>query len=132
MAAALDDLAAIHDQDQVSIHDALDTVGDDKGCAAAHHGLQGFADDTFGLRIHRGGRVIQDEDAGILEEGAGDGDALFLPAGKGDPFLTDEGVVAFWEGQDDIVDGGSAGGGFDLRLGNLSPDTVGYVLADGA
>ena len=70
---------------------------------------------------------------GILEQGAGDGHALLLPAGEGDAFLADQGVVALREGEDHIVDGGSPGGGFDhFLVGHVAPNAIGDVLADGA
>ena len=37
---------------------------------------------VLGLHIDRARAVIEDEDAGLDQQGAGDGDALFLPTGE--------------------------------------------------
>ena len=44
----------------------------------------------------RGG-LVEDEDARVLEQDAGDGDALALAAGERDAALADAGVVAVLE-----------------------------------
>ena len=65
-----------------------------------------LADFGFGLGVHRGGRVVQDQDARILQQGAGNRHALFLSAGEGHAFFADQRVVAIRESQDHIMDGG--------------------------
>ena len=71
------------------------------------------------------------QDRGILEERAGDGDALLLAAGEHHAALADDGVVASGKLGDEVVDQRGAGGGFDLglrRAGAAEAD----VLGDGA
>ncbi len=70
--------------------------------------LHRLADLRLGFGVHRGGGIIQDEDARILQQGARDGDALLLPAGDGHPALADQGLVAVREGKDDIMYGSRA------------------------
>ena len=53
----------------------------------AHQPLQRHLDQPLGLGVHAGGGVVQDQDARVLEQRAGDGDALLLPAGEGDAAL---------------------------------------------
>jgi hypothetical protein len=119
--AALHDAPLIHHQDQVGIHDALDAVGDDEGGAVFHQVLQRFADLGFGFGVDRGGRVIQDQDARVFEQGAGNRHALLLPAREGDARSPTRVLVTVREGQDHIVDGGGARGGFDFFVGTSRP-----------
>jgi len=79
MRAALDDATAIHDQDQVGGEDGREAVGDDDAGAPLHDALEGLLDERLGLTIQRAGGFIQDQDPGILEDDARQGDALFSP-----------------------------------------------------
>ena len=56
------------------------------------------------------GRVVQDQDAGVGQEGPGDGQPLALAAGELHAPLADEGVVAVGEPVDELVGVGPAGG----------------------
>src|SRR4030042_4533554 len=78
----LDDAAAVEDEDQVRLHQALDPVGDDERGAAPHEGLERRADGRLGLGVDRGGRVVQDQDGGVFQYRAGDGHPLLLAAGQ--------------------------------------------------
>ena len=60
--------------------------------ASAHQAAQGFADRFLGLAVERGGRFVEQQERRVLEEGARDGDALALAAGKLDAALADDGV----------------------------------------
>ncbi len=77
------------DQDLVGQAHGAQPLGDDKGGAPLHQPLQRQLDQPFGLGVDAGGGVVQDQDARVLEQGAGDGDALLLPAGEGDAPLAD-------------------------------------------
>ena len=55
-------------------------MGDDEGGAVRHQFIQRFADLHFSFHIHGGGGVIQNEDARVDQQSAGDGDALLLPS----------------------------------------------------
>ena len=126
-----DDAAFFHDEDAIGIDDGGEAMGDDDGGAVVHELLGGVLDELFGLGIEGGGGLVEDEDAGILEEDAGDGDALALAAGKGDAALADVGFVAVAEPGDEVVGIGGPGGGDDFILGGAGP-AVADVLGDGA
>ena len=97
-----------------------------------HQVVQRGADLGLGLGVHRRGGVVQDQDTGILEQRAGDGDALLLPSREGDALFPDQRVVAIGEGEDAVVDGSCPGGGLDLGIGDLPAYAVGDILADGS
>lgn len=69
-------------------------MGDDQASAAAQQGLQGGLDELLGDGVQVRGGLVQDEDAGVFEDGPGDRDPLFLPAGEPVAAFADEGVVA--------------------------------------
>ena len=80
MRAAFDDASVIEHKDTVGALERQQALGDDKRCAVAHQLGQRLLDQVLGLGVHAAGRVIEDEDAGIVEQGTGDGDALLLAA----------------------------------------------------
>ena len=131
MLPALDDAAAIHDQDQIRLHDALNAVGNDERGPVQHQVLKRGTDIGFGFRVHRGGRIIQDQDAGILEQRARNRHALFLTAGKGHPAFADPGAIPLWKIQDHLMDRSRPGSFFNFLIRHLPPDTIGDVLTDG-
>ena len=59
-----------------------------------HHVAQVIEDLVFGLRVDAGESVVEDQNARVADQGAGNGGALFLSAGKRDAALADHGVVA--------------------------------------
>jgi hypothetical protein len=78
VAAALYDPAAIDDADLVGLCDRRQTVGDHDGRTAC---VKRLLDRLLGFRIESRGRLVEQDDRRVLEEGAGDGDALALSAG---------------------------------------------------
>src|ERR1700693_5733986 len=89
---------------------------------------------VFGMSVDAGEGVVEDEDAGAAEKGAGDGGTLLLASGESDAAFADGGVVAFGETFDVLRDVGGIGGGFDvvwIRLAIFLRDAEGDVFADG-
>src|SRR5688572_27817073 len=80
MRAALDDAPAVVDEDPVGAQDRREPVSDGDGGAALHQSLEGGLDEPLGHRVERGRRLVQDEDARILEQHPGDRDPLLLAA----------------------------------------------------
>jgi len=105
-------------------------VRNDEGGTVLHQVIERRADLGFGFGIHRGGGVIQYQDARILQKSPGNRNALFLPAAQCHALLSDQGMVALGEAQDHIMDGGSFRGAFDLFIGDIAPDAVQDILAD--
>ena len=82
MRAARDDAPVVQHQDQVGAAHGAQAVGDDEGGAALHQPVERLLDQLLGLGVHAGGGVVEDQDARVDQQGAGDGDALLLPAGE--------------------------------------------------
>ena len=104
-------------------------MGDDERGAAAHEALHRFHDRAFGFQIHRTGGFVQDEHGRILEKGAGNGNALTFAAGQAHAALTDQGLIALRETENEIVRIGGLGGSGDVVCAGAGPG-VGDVLGD--
>jgi len=50
--------------------------------AVVHDGLERILNLGFGFHIDRAGAVVQNQDLGLGDDGAGDGDALLLSADR--------------------------------------------------
>jgi hypothetical protein len=129
-AALLDDAALFEDEDAVHGAEGGEAVGDADDGAVFGEVVDGFLDFGFGLGIERGGGFVEDEDGGVADEGAGDGDALALAAGEALAAFAERGVVALRQGLDEVVRVGFAGGGDDFLAGGAD-FAEGDVFGDG-
>ena len=85
------------DEDDVRILDGRDALGDNDLGAAEVERAQFFLYGTLRLKVHGGGRVVQNQHARPLGEGACEGDALLLPAGEAHAAFADERVISVGE-----------------------------------
>ncbi len=92
---------------------------------------QGLLDQVFGLSIHAGGGIIHNQDTRVEQNGAGDRQPLFLPAGKGDPPLSDQSIVAVRQTHDKIMQPGDFGSCLYFFQAGIR-FTVADILPDGS
>ena len=78
VAAGLDDLAAVDDDDAVGITHRRQAMGDDEHRAALADGPHVVLDDALRLVVQGAGGLVEDEDARVADQRPGDGDALAL------------------------------------------------------
>ena len=105
-------------------------MGDhERGVVGRQLGQRG-GDRLFGMAVERGGGFVEDEDRRILENGAGDGDTLFLAAGELEPAFAHERVHAVGQACDQAIQMGHAGGAGD-RVGRGVGLAVGDIVFDG-
>src|ERR1051325_1843075 len=128
--AAVDDAPGLEHQHLVGVGHRLQVVGDDDAGLARHEAVERLAHFGFTLPVEPGHRLVQDEHGGVADQGAGDGDALALPAREGRPALADHRVVAVLQLADEFVRVRRPCRRLDLgeRRRGLA---VGDVLADG-
>ena len=69
VAALLDQLTALEDEDAVGVADGGQAVGDDDGGAANGDLFERALDEGFGLVVDRGGGFVEDEDGRVFEDG---------------------------------------------------------------
>lgn len=130
VSAGFDDLPLFEDVDAVGILNGGEAVGDDDAGAILHQGVEGLLNEEFGLVVDGGGGFIEEEDGRVLEEGAGDGEALFFSAGEFDAAFADIGVELLGKITDEIGLGGIEGLP-DLLIGGVAHGE-GEVFANGA
>src|SRR5208337_901463 len=118
-AAALDDAAACEYEDAVGVADGREPVRDHEGGAALHHLGKRRLHARFGERIERAGRLVQDENRGILKERAGDREALALAAGEQPAAFAGIGLKAVLLSLNDIENLGALAGRAQLLLGGV-------------
>ncbi len=146
MVVGFGDPSFLQDDEAVRLPHGGRVVGDDNSRASLHQAAQWVHDPARRGSVQAGGRFVEDEDRGVPQERPGYGDPLALPAGEEPPLLSDPGVVALRERQDEVVGVGGAGCGQDLFVrgvqhseGDVLPDARveerglleqnGYVLA---
>src|SRR5262249_20946449 len=69
----------------------------------------------FGVIVQKAKRLFQDEQGGIAEDGAGQGDAIHFPAAEGVAHFADGGFVAVRQLLDELVSMSDLGRLNDLR-----------------
>src|SRR5258708_40320378 len=84
---------------------------DHESRTSAHKVTQTLLDQRLRFRIEAGGGFIEDQDARIGQDGASDGNALFLSAGKLNAAFADDRVVLILEGLSKFVDACDLAGG---------------------
>jgi len=84
--ADLGNAAPVEHHDAIGVLDGGQAMGDDEGGAALAQGVERLLDLAFRLGVKRRGRFVQNQDRRILQQGAGDGDALALAADSRAPF----------------------------------------------
>ncbi len=82
MAALLDDAPGLDHADQIGPANGAEAVGDDNGGAAYQQPLQGFLDQRLGHGIYTGGGLVQNQQARVGQESAGDADQPALADGQ--------------------------------------------------
>src|SRR5229473_8434659 len=118
MRALLAKTALVEDEDAVSMLNGAEAVRDDECGAAAEQAVERIADLQFGFGVHARGGFVEDEEAGIVGEGAGEIDELALADGKRGAALVDAGADAFGERFDEIGEADFADGLLDGRAVN--------------
>src|SRR5579871_3330382 len=88
-AALFDDAAVLEDDDDIGVENGGEAVGDADAGLADHQFIEGILDEALAFGVQRAGGLVQDEDGGVAQDGAGDGEALFLAAGEHDALFTD-------------------------------------------
>ena len=114
MVAGLDDPALVQHHQPIQAGDGGQAVGDGDHRLAPHQGFQAFLDRRLDFRVQRRGGLVHDQDRRILEQHAGNGDALALAAGELHAALADVGVEP----------------GATLGIGKLGDELVGAGLAN--
>ena len=129
MRAARHDPTFLQKQHHVGVRNRLQVVGDHETGLAGHQPLERLAHLRLALDVEAGHRLVQDQDRGMEQERARDGDTLPLAARESRAALADEGVVTMLQLADELVGVRRPGRGHDLPQARLG-SPVGDVLPD--
>src|SRR5215467_10384277 len=134
--ALFDDAAAVHDHQPVHGGDRGEAVGNGDHRLAGHQVIELLLDRLLHLRVQGAGGLVEDKDRRVLQQHAGDGDALALTPGKLHAPFTNVCRVALATLQvlkpsDELVGLRLFGGG-DGRCFARPRPTVENVVTDGA
>src|SRR5918911_2947637 len=129
MSARLYDFPSLDQQDHIGSLDRGETVGNCQGGAVLHQWCKRRLDEPLRTCIYRASRLIQDQDPRLLEEDAGDREALLLATGVLVATLPDDGLVAVSQFHDAIMNGGRLSGGNDLLVRGIRA-RIQEVLSD--
>ena len=95
MGAVLDQAAALERDDAIRRPHGREPVRDDQNRPPLGDLLHVLLNDALALIVEGARRLIEDQDARVGDERAGNGDALALAAREGRAALADDRVVAF-------------------------------------
>src|SRR5205085_5646025 len=112
--ALLDDPAVLEDDDQVGVPDRREPVGDDERRPSREEQAEGALDLALGADVDRRGRLVEDEDARVGEEGARERDELALAEREARAALLELGLVLVLQPRDELVRADRFGGGGDV------------------
>ena len=130
MGALLQNAAVRDDGDGVGVLDRGKTMGHDQRRAAFAQFVKCLLDHDF-RRVVQGRRgFVQNQHGGVLQEDAGDAEALLLAAAEPYAAFADDRVVAFVQRHDVVVDVGAFRGFDDLLLRRVQP-SIEDVVANG-
>ena len=74
----LDDPSLVKHVDHICFLNRTQSMSNGDGGAALRGSIQGCLDDLFGLRVESRGGFVEEENSGVADESAGNGDTLFL------------------------------------------------------
>src|SRR5919202_1942854 len=101
--ALLDDAALVHDEDPPGPEHGGEPVGDDERGPIQHQPFERLLHEHLGFGVERARRLVEEEHGRVLEDGAGDGDALALAARERDAALAERRRIAFGKRADELV-----------------------------
>ena len=117
-----DDSPLLHHRDAIRHLDGGRTVGDDERGAPFAEADQRGADPMLRRGIEGGGRFVEDEDGGVLQERPGEGETLALPPERSRPFSpTTESSPSGRSSRKSVTNAASAACRMDSREADSSP-----------
>src|SRR5690606_11064439 len=119
--AALHHPTFVDDQNLVCLPHSRQTVGEHHRSPTLERRSQGSLHSRLRLGVEMGGRLVQDHDARVLQEQAGDGQPLLLPAGQPIAVVPDHGLQTLGKLLHQVPDAGGLEGGHHLVLGCRGP-----------
>ena len=131
MRAALQNSSIFDHQNLVGTANGGQPMGNDKRRPPLHQVGKALLDHSLRLGVEAGGSFVQNENAGIGQNGARNRDPLALPAGQFHAALADDGVVLQLKLFREFIDAGDGAGAEQFLFGRVRLGER-YVLANGS
>src|ERR1017187_7814109 len=131
MRALFDDFSSLQHNDAVGFEDGGESVRNDESGAVPNEVLHRVLDQALGFGVEGGSGFIEDQNARVLKDGAGDGDTLTLAAGKFHAAFPNDGPVAAGQLHNERVRVGGFGS-LDDRFSRGFGTTVADVIDERA
>ena len=128
--ALLHNVAVTHHEDEVGVLDGRKAVGDDEAGAALHQTVHCGLDLLLGTGIDTAGRLVEDQDAVVRQNGTGDRQQLLLALTDVGSVLVQLHLVTAGQGADEVVGVGRFCRRDDFLIGGVQ-SAVPDVLHDG-
>src|SRR5581483_151056 len=107
-------------------------MGNQQRGASLQEAMDGLLDFVLGRAVDGAGRVVEHQDARVGQQGARDGDALALPARKGDAAFANQRIVAIFEAGDEGAGLGIMRGLLDGFPVSIFAEAIGDILGNSA
>jgi len=75
---ALDDVALVHDTQDVAVADRAQPMSDDDRGPAFHGSIESLLHDLLAGQVKSRSRLVKDQNAWVLDQSTSDGDSLLL------------------------------------------------------
>ena len=92
--ARFHNLTFVQNEDSIGVENRGKAMGDGEGRAIGHQTVEGGLDFLLGGGVERGGRLIENQNRWVLENGPGNGKPLRLPSGKASSHLADDRIIS--------------------------------------
>ena len=129
MRALLAHLTMFHHHDQIGIGNGGQAVRNGDHRPPLPHFTQRILNVALGLGVQRARRLVQNQDAGVLQQGPRDADPLLFSARQFQPAFTDLGIVAIGQRHHKVMDLGRPRRLLDLFARRIRV-AVGNVVID--
>src|SRR3990167_2158418 len=95
--------AFVQHDDAVALAHGAQAMGNDKYRTTFADVQHVVLDDAFGFIVEGAGGFVKNQDARVVQQGTGDGNALALPTGQVAALFAHQGVIAFGQVEDEFV-----------------------------
>ena len=129
--SALDDLAVLHNEDEIGVANRRKAMGDREDRAIRHELYKRVLHQLLGYRIERTRRLVENEDRGLADGSASDVEELPLTLREVGTVTLEHRVVSVGETHDEAVCAGGLRGFDDFLVGRVGIAPA-HVVADGA
>ena len=133
MRSPFDDSTTIDDHDDVTVLNGGETVSDDEDGSTFHDRVHPLLNHFFGPAIDGASRFVENHDGRILEDGTCDAEALALSAAELAAAVADDGLVAVFGLEDEVMGVGDTRCLFHLFGGGMldaESDVVVYGVVE--